>query len=176
MNEAAFSAQTAKLSVAFPGKEIDRLTMQLWWGFFRCLPSEVFVAGIDKLILSHKFPTMPTTGEIAEACVGGHFQIIPSHRRRGDATPDQIMKAYQEKYEEHLLKLKAPNRALLTSSNSPPALSVADLEREINASKHRCEVLTRENFQLKEKTKTLEIQLRRVGAELAKYESRKTIA
>jgi hypothetical protein len=127
MKHEFFIAQMGELLASLPVKDtLPQEAIEVWWKYFQCLPPKVFSAGIRKVILTHEYSTLPTIGEVAKACVGGHYHLIPAHRRPpGDADVDEIMKAYQERYEKRLVASANGLLAIagpVNGNGAPPSL------------------------------------------------------
>lgn len=167
MNRDVFQAEIAKLLAAFPGRDAPEATIELWWQTFNCLPSRVFSEGVHKLILSRKITgAIPTVGEIAEACVGDHYRILPAHVRRRNAGVDEIMDAYRRKFEASK-QLDFADREKKALS---PSRKAEDMEAEIQRYKLRLAGLEGENQSLRGKVEFAEAQVKYLEEKLAEAE------
>lgn len=165
MTDEVFTEQIAELLAGVcPGAQLDDATVVLWRKTFRCLPNRVFKRGIQKLIMTRKYSNIPPIGEIVEACVGDHHWLIPAHRRAvgGDTSTEQIMAAYERRYEERkaqpLLATKAVPQLggpswLPSGANWLPSDYTEEIQR-----------LKKENSELSEKCRSLQAQLDKAGS------------
>ena len=66
MTEDDFEEGFARLTAAFPSHEVTGATAAVWFKLLEPMPTQLFLAGVQHVISTHRFHTFPTPAQVLE--------------------------------------------------------------------------------------------------------------